>query len=282
MAEWELYSVDATCSHDFTVELPLRRKRNWGRPPVLLLHGASARSDTFTIPGPDLDGNSRCLADWLLAWGWEPWLLDWRGSREVVDRDWSNGALEEHRDCYDFDHAATVDVPRALEVIRSVREADGERADGIRAVGHCLGAGILAQGIASGSIKDGHGLSHVVLLTLGLFYQPALDGVLKSQDRVLERLLLGDSGVLAIDPRRPGCEPPGPRPDEPWPGELEEIFRNWPGALHPHSGSAPGSVPEMCDRVSFLYGAPYLERQLVPEIHSPSVVSDRASSHAAP
>ena len=223
-----------------------------GGMPVLLLHGAGASSRTFTIPGPDIDGNPRCLRDWLLGQGFEPWLLDWRGSADVVKKG-ADLLLKN----FDLDEAATNDIPSALKTIREVR---GDAAE-IGAVGHCLGAGALAQAIAMGKVTSGEKppLTHVVLLALGLFYvSPVFWGVLKAEDRPLERLIRDPNNkVGALDPS--GKDPP-------WPEEIERIYQGPLPVPHtPKNNSSP--VLEMCNRLSFLYGLPYREEKLVPEIH---------------
>ena len=48
---------------------------------------------------------------------------------------------------------------------------------------------------------------------------------------------------------------------------IEEIYDNWPELLLPHSKENESDLLEMCNRLSFMYGPPYLEKQLVPEIH---------------
>jgi hypothetical protein len=247
------------------VPLVLTVKKNPECAPVLLLHGASARHETFRFPPavPAARGShQRSLMDWLHLMGFEPWLLDWRGSGRVVDALASGpgGAWGQ----LDLDAAARCDLPAALLRIHELR---GGRATEIAVVGHCLGAAILAQAIAEGSVsRQEHAVSHVVLLTLGLFYEPPLDGRLKTQDPVLERLL-ATGEVRSIDPRTER---------EPWPEELAEFYLNWPSALRPHpeNSLAPASceparscVFTMCDRLSFMYGAPYFERNLAPGIH---------------
>jgi poly(3-hydroxyalkanoate) synthetase len=130
--------------------------------------------------------------DWLETHGFDPWLLDWRGSGLVVDALKGQAVL---RDCFDFDRAAEYDVPAALSEIR-----DRTKCERIAAVGHCMGAATLAQAIAAGHVgPDKGGLTHVVLLTLGLFYEPAWDSRVKSGDYVLERLW--SAGVDSVDPR---------------------------------------------------------------------------------
>jgi hypothetical protein len=96
----------------------------------------------------------------------------------------------------------------------------------------------------------------VVLLTLGLFYRPPFEGRLKTQERSLERLW-GEKDAVAIDPRPAGK----------WPSEIQEIYDNWPPMLLPHAKDDKRNLPGMCNRLSFMYGPPYVEKQLVPEIH---------------
>lgn len=254
------------------VRLFLWRLRNDKAMPVLLLHGASAGAQTFTIPGSS-NGEPRSLMDWLHSRGFEPWLLDWRGSMNVA-QDLGQKGLLANIDELDFDHAAERDIPTALRLIKE--ETNAER---LGAVGFCMGAGTLAQAIASGKIEKKLGLSHVVLLTLGLFYRAPAESLLKVQDHLLERLLKSDGGrevgrVFAIDPRiDSGCYKGDPGWD--WPAALEKLYRNWPGRLKPlHTASeieeaadVRKSILRMCNRVCFMFGDPYREMNLVPELH---------------
>jgi hypothetical protein len=225
---------------------------------VLLVHGASARAETFEIPGPDSKGEPRCLMDWLHSKNYEPWLLDWRGSGRVVDEALKDGTLKRHRHLFNFDEAARWDIPGALDRILEVRRKEGSDAESIGAVAHCMGAGTLAQAIADGYVKKEHRLSHVVLSTLGLFYQVHLESRLKTQDHLLERLLRNSPKVLAIDPQKPKS----------WPAEFRGMYDNWPTSLRPHQEANPSPVHDLCNRLSFMYGSPYHEHNLVPEIHS--------------
>jgi len=230
-------------------EVFLWRKPHPG-PAVLLLHGVSARRESFLIPPPDpgRPGVPRCLADWLLERGYEPWVLDWRGSGYTLDQAARRDQLLPVRRRLDFDHVARCDIPLALRTIEAVKGKPCTRA-----VGHCMGAATLAQAIAAGHVP---GLRHVVLLTIGLFYEPAWDGRLKTQDHALERACIEEPDLLVVDPR------PGRR----WPRELEEIYRNWPDALRPHAGERT-EVEEMCNRLGFMYGPIYREENLFPELH---------------
>jgi len=228
--------------------------------PVLLLHGGGARHQTFLIPVRGANGGTQPgLAGWLWDEGFEPWLLDWRAGTTVVDK----AGKDAVRGRFDLDNAAKCDIPFALRKIQEKRPC----AERIGAVGHCLGAGALAQAIAGGCI-DPEGrpsLTHVVLLTLGLFYETPLESRLKTEDGALERTWHAHPDADRIDPR------PSERwPEEiaRWPRELENMYQNWPRALYPHPEERPSRVHELCNRASFMYGTPYLERQLVPEIHS--------------
>jgi hypothetical protein len=109
----------------------------------------------------------------------------------------------------------------------------------------------MAQALASGSVQpDEHHVKRVVLLALGLFYEPALEGELKAQGHVLANL-----PVLEVDPREPLAD---------WPESLRAFYKNL--GREPHAGStSPDDA--ICNRVTFMYGAPYAERKLVPEIH---------------
>ncbi len=228
----------------------LRRMPNPGKMPVLLLHGGGARHGTFLIPTRGMGREPRGLADWLLDHGFEPWLLDWRAGATVVEK----AKKPAVRRRFDLDHAAKLDIPFALNTIRDERP-DAKQ---IGAVGHCLGAGALAQAIASADEQGRLPLTHVVLLTLGLFYETPLESRLKAQDRALERVWRAHPDVDRIDP----CLDGG------WPAELEGMYQSWPRGLHAHPEEKPSAVCEICNRASFMYGTPYLETQLVPEIHN--------------
>ncbi|MEE8079221.1 MAG: alpha/beta fold hydrolase [Pseudomonadales bacterium] len=235
------------------VELQLHQYAHEKATPVLLLHGASACRETFLFPPPE-DGTS--LAAFLFDEGYEPWLLDWRGSKNVVEHHRKRSDLDRLRDKFDFDQAAEFDIPAALDKIEEIR---GKGAIGV--VGFCMGGGILAQAIAEGRLED-TGVTQVVLMTLGLFYETPLDGRLKAQDHLLERIMT--DGAVLVDPR----------PDREWPEQLDELYKIWPERLRPHDRSELQKeddqhkrILEQCDRVSFMYGDPYYEPALFKQIH---------------
>ena len=240
--------------------------------PVLLVHGASANRDTFTTP----DGG---LARWLAERKFDPWLLEWRGSNRVVNDPVNRPVLSDRGDIFNFNTAADHDITAAIDAIRP-------RYGGlpIAIIGFCMGSGILAEAIARGRLRS-TGVECVVLMTLGLFYETPIDGRLKSEERILERLrgtTVEQTGkpFLTIDPRVKTR-----RPDKrfdletPWPNELEELYLDWPGRLRSHGEDDRATVQETCNRLCFLYGTPYFHGNLVEEIHGsdtvPAVLPDR-------
>ncbi|CAH9419160.1 esterase [Streptomyces sp. TSRI0445] len=120
------------------------------RPVVLVLHGLTASADMFTLP------ETRNLVDVLLDAGYEPWLLDWRGSCRLP--------YNEGRVRYTFDDVALYDIPEAVALIR-------ERIDGrpLLAVAHCIGALCLSLSMAAGLVP---GLTGVV--AQGVFLTPKM------------------------------------------------------------------------------------------------------------
>ena len=76
-------------------------------------------------------GHDRGSVGWLVS---GCWLLDWRGSRVVIDREWKRGVLARYRSCFDFDHSAEYDVPGALRTIARVRKEEGDVPDRITAI----------------------------------------------------------------------------------------------------------------------------------------------------
>jgi cholesterol oxidase len=225
-----------------------------GRPAALLVHGASAGSDTFRI------GEDRTLVDVLLEGGLDVWTLDWRASMNRV-QDIYCKALDAGRLAATFtiDAAADHDVPAA---IATMRQAPHNVTGKIAVLGHCMGGAIVAQGIARGVIPSAD-VENVVLTGLALFYRGAIDNMLKAEDQVLEELLAHrgqhllhptkrwDSTVCARDPG-----------DGPWPPLLEDPYDVWLDTPLPHSCDNA-----FCHRLSYMFGMPFIPDR-IPNIHA--------------
>jgi hypothetical protein len=217
------------------------------RLPVLLLHGGSANHGTFTIP----DGG---LAGWLFDRGFDPWLLDWRGSSLVVDNPKNEHTLTDESDLYTFNRAALEDLPAATKKMRSL----GVHGP-IAAVGHCMGAAVIAEAVALGHTTGA--IDRIVLLALGLFYEAPIDSRLKSEERILERLTHAVYAVPSIDPRMDASGRVR------WPPDLSNLYDAWPRALRAHEDGASDVVGSLCNRLSFMYGMPYRHENLPDSIH---------------
>jgi pimeloyl-ACP methyl ester carboxylesterase len=229
-------------------ELELRHDRGPAapedRPAVLLVHGASAGSDTFRI------GEEQTLVDYLLGHGLDVWTLDWRASmrraKDVYCKALNEGKLA---GTFTIDAAADHDVPAA---ILAMRRAPQNVTGKIAVLGHCMGGAIVAQGIARGAIPSAD-VETVVLTGLGLFYQAAIDNVLKAEDQVLEALLADGQHLLhpttgwerSVCTRDPG--------DGPWPPLLEDPYDVWLDTPLPHDCKVA-----ICHRLSYMFGMPFI------------------------
>ena len=237
-------------------ELELRHDRGPAtpedRPAVLLVHGASAGSDTFRI------GEEQTLVDYLLGQGLDVWTLDWRASmrrvKDVYCKAVYKGRLAE---TFTIDAAADHDVPAA---IKTMREAPHNVRGKISVLGHCMGGAIVAQGMARGAIPSAD-VETVVLTALGLFYRAAIDNVLKAEDQVLESLLADGQHLLhptkgwerSVCTRDPG--------DGPWPPPLEDPYGVWLDTPLPHDCKVT-----ICHRLSYMFGMPFIPDK-IPSIH---------------
>ncbi|MFE2103799.1 alpha/beta hydrolase, partial [Streptomyces sp. NPDC059468] len=123
-----------------------------GRPAVLLLHGHTASADMFLLP------ETRNLVDALLDDGYEPWLLDWRGSCRLP--------YNETGRRYTYDDVALYDIP---EAVAHIRGRIGERP--LFVVAHCIGSLTLSLSMTAGLVP---GLAGVV--SQGVFLTPRLAG----------------------------------------------------------------------------------------------------------
>lgn len=232
--------------------LQLRRHAGTGKA-VLLVHGASAGSDTFRI------GERQSLVDYLLARGFDVWTLDWRASmRCALNIYCTRVAPTKDPTIFTIDAAAANDIPAAISCMRQHYGVTGP----IGIVGHCLGGGIVAQGIAQGSLPA-EDVDSVVLVALGLFYKAAIDNIVKAEDHVLEALLTKKQYLL--HPRKQWkpdvCQLLDPG-DGPWDPLLEDPYTFWSTTPLRHNCNV-----DYCHRLSYMFGMPYAP-DLIPDIHA--------------
>ncbi|MEU9481742.1 alpha/beta fold hydrolase [Streptomyces sp. NPDC048191] len=150
------------------------------RPAVLLLHGHTASADMFLLP------ETRNLVDVLLDNGYEPWLLDWRGScRLPYNRD---GAR------YTYDDVALYDIPHA---VARIRQQIGERP--LFVVAHCIGSLALSLSISAGLVP---GLAGVV--SQGVFLTPKMAGRTSLRMALAGELLKNRVDHIPVDFRTVG------------------------------------------------------------------------------
>lgn len=150
------------------------------RPAVLLLHGHTASADMFLLP------ETRNLVDVLLDDGYEPWLLDWRGSSRLP--------YNETGQRYTYDDVALYDIP---EAVAHIRERVGERP--LFVVAHCIGSLTLSLSMAAGLVP---GLAGVV--SQGVFLTPKLAGRTSLRMAVAGELLKTRIDHIPVDFRKVG------------------------------------------------------------------------------
>lgn len=150
------------------------------RPAVLLLHGHTASADMFLAP------EIRNLVDVLLDNGYEPWLLDWRGSCRLP--------YNETGKRYTYDDVALYDIPAAVSHIRS---RIGDRP--LFAVAHCIGSIALSMSMTAGLVP---GLAGVV--SQGAFLTPKLAGRMSLRMSLAGELMKSRFDHIPVDFRKVG------------------------------------------------------------------------------
>lgn len=101
------------------------------KPPVMLVHGAGMRAESFRPPA------IRSLVDVLLEEGWDVWLFNWRGSTDLDALPWTLDDVARH------DHPAAV---------RHIVEETG--ATSIKAIAHCQGSTSLSMAVVAGLVPE--------------------------------------------------------------------------------------------------------------------------------
>ena len=243
--------VDQEISGDIAppeVKLRLRRAAGAtvGAPAVLILHGGNTCSEIYTVP----DGG---LAGYLVSKGYDVWLLDWRGSRYVIEpllaRAPLGGSARSERAFFTFERAAAADIPAAL---RTIRDAVGPEPR-LGLVSWCLSGAVSGIALSQGLLEP-FAVSACVLMTLGLFCETPWNGWLKAEDYLLERVLSRDETCRAIDPVAPHA----------WPEPLRTAYQRWPSAWLPRG-------EELLKPLSFMVGQPFALERLHPELQRASL-----------
>lgn len=239
--------IDVTTKDGCRLELRHHPGASAARP-VLLVHGASAGSDTFRI------GEKQTVVDYLLKAGFDVWTLDWRAGMRCSQSVYC-GVGQTDPNIFTLDAAASYDVPAAISRMRA------EKVEGkIGLIGHCMGGGIVAQGIAQGVIPAAD-VENVVITALGLFYKGALDNVMKVEDQPLEQLLANHQYLLHPTKKWTSSvctEDPG---NGNWDPLMQEPFEIWLKTPLRHACKI-----EYCHRLSYMFGMPYLPDN-IPSIH---------------
>lgn len=150
------------------------------RPAVLVTHGHTASSNMFVLP------ETRNLVDVLLDAGYEPWLLDWRGSSRLHHN--------EGTERYTYDDVALYDIPEAVAYVRG---RIGTRQ--LFVVAHCVGAMCLSLSMAAGLVP---GLAGVV--AQGVFLTPKLPARTRVRMHLGAELLRSRLTHQPVDFRRVG------------------------------------------------------------------------------
>ncbi|MFR9752786.1 alpha/beta hydrolase [Nocardia sp. 004] len=181
----EAWVEDVPLRTEDGTRLILRRVTDTGapagqRPAVLLLHGHTASSDMFLVP------EIRNLVEVLLDGGYEPWLLDWRGSCRLPYNE--TGAR------FTYDDVAVYDIPAA---VTTIRERIGDQQ--LFVVAHCIGALTLSLSLTAGLVT---GLAGVV--AHGVFLTPKMSVKTRLRTSLGGELLRSRLDHIPVDFRKVG------------------------------------------------------------------------------
>lgn len=113
--------------------LVLTRYRGGDKGPVMLVHGLGVSSRIFTVDTIDTN-----LVEYLVARGFDVWLLDYRSSIEPGAAHLQAAA----------DVIAAVDLPEAVDRVRSLTGAES-----VQLVVHCFGATVFYMSMLSGALR---------------------------------------------------------------------------------------------------------------------------------
>lgn len=233
------------------------------RGPVLLIHGLSANRHTFL---PQHRGVP-ALAAWLARRGHDVWLEEWRGTGQ-----WSQQQtlydIRLARARFTLDAVAQHDHPTALRHIEETWRRETGAAPKIAVIAHCVGAATFAMTIARGLAGA---CDRVVLSALGLFFSVAPHRQLLAHDHILDAVIepmqsdrcgphLSGGDWMHPEPSGPAYNSVPYRDYWAEEGALARLYDLWSRFSVDELRLTPRCGVRYCERVSFMYGEPYLHR----------------------
>lgn len=229
------------------VALRLTRYPGGGKGPLILAHGAGYSSGVFSTDLPNVN-----LVEYLVAHGYDVWLLDYRTST----------ALPTARTPADGDQVARLDWPAAVARVREVTGADS-----VQVFAHCFGSQTFLMALAAG--LDG--------VRAGVCSQIGLHPVVTKRAQFAAALhvtnVLEKAGLEVLDARTDDTAS--------WADRLvDTALKLVPRQKEEVCHSA------VCHRVTGMYGLPYEHANLSRRIHDNlhelfGVVSLEVMSHVS-
>lgn len=138
--------------------------------PVMLVHGAGMRAESFRPP------DTRSLVDVLLEDGWDVWLFNWRGSLDLDPLPWT------------LDDVARYDHPAAVRHI--VAQTGAAK---VKVIAHCQGSTSISMAVVAGLLPE---VDLVVSNSVSL--HPIVPPFSTFKLRVLRPLLQGRASYVDI------------------------------------------------------------------------------------
>jgi cholesterol oxidase len=213
---------------DDGAELLLTRYRGGGKGPVILSHGLGVSSSIFTI-----DTIETNLLEFLVANGYDVWLLDFRASVN----------LPVSQTQFSADDVALRDYPAAVDEVRRLTGADS-----VQMVAHCFGSTTFVMAMLAGL----EGVRSAVCSQIGPHVVAPKVTRLKSGLHVPDAL-----DALGIDFLTTDAEADGKW----WERLFDRALQLYPMQAEEHCKSA------VCHRITFLYSLLYEHDRLNPATH---------------
>jgi pimeloyl-ACP methyl ester carboxylesterase len=196
----------------------LTRVRGGTKGPVLLVHGVAVSSHIYAIPTVRQN-----FVQYLVANGYDVWLVDWRGSIVHPLRQFT------------LDEVAQHDIPAAVAKVKEVTKAES-----IQAVVHCAGSNVFFMAMSRGLLPD---VRCVVASQVALHNVVPPASLLKARLGLADRL--AQVGTTAMSPADDDGHP-----------LFQFAFGKLTDAVHHECAST------MCHRLTFIYGHLYHHARL--------------------